>query len=123
MDDFGTGYSSLNYLHAFKFDKLKIDRSFVARLGEAENATMIVRTIIGLAHNLGLLVVAEGVETVMQLEMLRDLKCDQIQGYLLGRPMPMDRPTELIRTRAKALIAGSSLAEITAKVDDLKVGR
>ncbi len=123
MDDFGTGYSSLNYLHAFKFDKLKIDRSFVARLGEAENATMIVRTIIGLAHNLGLLVVAEGVETVMQLEMLRDLKCDQIQGYLLGRPMPMDRPTELIRTRAKALIAGSSLAEITAKVDDLKVGQ
>jgi diguanylate cyclase (GGDEF)-like protein/PAS domain S-box-containing protein len=117
MDDFGTGYSSLSYLDEFRFDKLKIDRSFVTRLGEAENSTMIVRAIIGLAHNLGLLVVAEGVETVAQLRMLRDLKCDQIQGYLLGRPMQMDRPTELITTRAKMLIAGNSSAQNTVKVD------
>ena len=106
MDDFGTGYSSLSYLHEFKFDKLKIDRSFVKRLGEAEDATMIVRTIIGLAHNLGLSVVAEGVETREQLKILRDLQCDQIQGYLIGRPMPMVGPSELINNRARALFVG-----------------
>ena len=104
MDDFGTGYSSLSYLHEFKFDKLKIDRSFVKRLGEAEDATMIVRTIIGLAHNLGLSVVAEGVETRAQLKILRDLECDQIQGYLIGRPMPIVGPTELITNRAKGIV-------------------
>ena len=111
MDDFGTGYSSLSYLHEFKFDKLKIDRSFVKRLGEAEDATMIVRTIIGLAHNLGLSVVAEGVETREQLKILRDLECDQIQGYLIGRPMPMVGPTELINSRTKVLFGKTASAD------------
>ncbi len=111
MDDFGTGYSSLSYLHEFKFDKLKIDRSFVKRLGEAEDARMIIRTIIGLAHNLGLSVVAEGVETREQLKILRDLECDQIQGYLIGRPMPIVGPTELITGRAKVLFAGTASAD------------
>ena len=111
MDDFGTGYSSLSYLNEFKFDKLKIDRSFVKRLGEAEDATMIVRTIIGLAHNLGLSVVAEGVETREQLKILRDLECDQIQGYLIGRPMPIVGPTELITNRARLLFAGTASAD------------
>jgi EAL domain-containing protein (putative c-di-GMP-specific phosphodiesterase class I) len=111
MDDFGTGYSSLSYLNEFKFDKLKIDRSFVKRLGEAEDATMIVRTIIGLAHNLGLSVVAEGVETRAQLKILRDLECDQIQGYLIGRPMPIVGPTELITNRARVLFAGTASAD------------
>ncbi len=91
LDDFGTGYSSLSYLHAFKFDKLKIDRSFIMRLGDGEDATIIVRTIIALAHNLGLSIVAEGVETPFQLALIQDLMCDQVQGYLLGRPAPMDR--------------------------------
>jgi predicted signal transduction protein with EAL and GGDEF domain len=72
---------------------------------------MIIRTIIGLAHNLALLVVAEGVETNQQLMTLRDLKCDQIQGYLVGRPMRMDGPTELIATRARVGFAGSSSVE------------
>jgi diguanylate cyclase (GGDEF)-like protein/PAS domain S-box-containing protein len=103
LDDFGTGYSSLSYLHAFKFDKLKIDRSFIARLGQGEDATIIVRTIIGLAHNLGLSIVAEGVETVQQLELIRDLMCDQVQGYLLGRPKPMDSSIEPTATRTKTL--------------------
>jgi diguanylate cyclase len=111
MDDFGTGYSSLSYLHEFRFDKLKIDRSFVKRLGEAEDATMIIRTIIGLAHNLGLSVVAEGVETREQLKILRDLECDQIQGYLIGRPMPMVGPTQLITNRARVLLAGTASAD------------
>ncbi len=89
LDDFGTGYSSLSYLRSFRFDKLKIDRSFIQGLEHGEEATMIVRTIIGLAHNLGLSIVAEGVETRAQLEVIRDHRCDQMQGYLLGRPKPM----------------------------------
>ena len=116
MDDFGKGYSSLSYLHEFKFDKLKIDRSFVSRLPDAEDAIMIVRTIIGLAHNLGLLVVAEGVETIGQLKILRDLKCDQIQGYLFGRPMQMDGITPLIATRGRMLISNSLSAETGDKI-------
>ncbi len=93
LDDFGTGYSSLSYLRSFRFDKLKIDRSFIQGLEHGEEATMIVRTIIGLAHNLGLSIVAEGVETRAQMEVIRDHRCDQMQGYLLGRPQPMgDRP-------------------------------
>lgn len=106
LDDFGTGYSSLSYLHSFRFDKLKIDRSFVSRLEDDGDATMIVRTIIGLAHNLGLEIVAEGVETPAQLAMIRDNLCDQAQGYLLGRPMPMDEPTELMIMRARSLVGG-----------------
>ena len=101
LDDFGTGYSSLSYLRSFTFDKLKIDKSFIHGLGHSEEATMIVRTIIGLAHNLGLSIVAEGVETSVQLAMIRDHMCDQVQGYLLGRPMPMDSSTELTAARAK----------------------
>ncbi len=89
LDDFGTGYSSLSYLRSFRFDKLKIDRSFIQGLEHGEEATMIVRTIIGLARNLGLSIVAEGVETMAQLEVVRDHRCDQMQGYLLGRPRPM----------------------------------
>ena len=117
LDDFGTGYSSLSYLHAFKFDKLKIDRSFVARLGEAEDALIIVRTIIGLAHNLGLSIVAEGVETAQQLEMVRGLMCDHAQGYLLGRPMPMAGRSEPTAARPRGRInAGSKVDTQLAKL-------
>ena len=122
LDDFGTGYSSLSYLHAFKFDKLKIDRSFIMRLGEAEDATIIVRAIIGLAHSLGLLVVAEGVETPQQLAAVRELMCDQVQGYLLGRPMRMDGSTELMAARARLPVIGRAqrpdLAEVHAGSHD-----
>lgn len=107
LDDFGTGYSSLSYLHAFKFDKLKIDRSFITRLGEAEDAAIIVRTIVGLAHSLGLLIAAEGVETTEQFGLLRDFLCDQAQGYLLGRPMPVAVSSEMMRARAEALFTDS----------------
>ena len=101
MDDFGTGYSSLGYLHEFKFDKLKIDRSFVKRFGQTEDATFIVSAIIDLARKLGLTIVAEGVETVQQLNALRDLGCDQIQGYLIARPIQMDSPAELLAACAR----------------------
>ena len=105
LDDFGTGYSSLSYLRSFRFDKLKIDRSFIQGLEHGEEATMIVRTIIGLAHNLGLSIVAEGVETEAQLEVIRGHRCDQMQGYLLGRPKPMGEPAGRARTATPRLEA------------------
>lgn len=87
IDDFGTGYSSLGYLHRFPLDTLKIDQSFVGRIGEAAENIEIVRTIVSLADNMGMDVVAEGVETLSQLAQLRKLKCQYGQGYLFSRPV------------------------------------
>lgn len=91
LDDFGTGYSSLSYLSRYPFDVIKIDRSFVSALGEEETANAIVRTIIELGNGLGMRVVAEGVETVGQAGYLCAAGCDELQGYLLGRPLPVNR--------------------------------
>jgi EAL domain-containing protein (putative c-di-GMP-specific phosphodiesterase class I) len=88
IDDFGTGYSSLGYLRMFPLDHLKLDRSFVEEIGEDTDGSVICDATIGLAHNLGLKVVAEGVETVEQLEYLRSRGCDLVQGYLYSRPVP-----------------------------------
>ncbi len=90
IDDFGTGYSSLSYLHRFPVNTLKIDRSFVGRIGEAAENIEIVRTVISLAENMGMEVVAEGVETLSQLTQLRKLKCQYGQGYLFSRPVDAD---------------------------------
>jgi diguanylate cyclase (GGDEF)-like protein len=87
IDDFGTGYSSLGYLHRFPVNTLKIDRSFVGRIGEAAENIEIVRTIVSLAENMGMEVVAEGVETLSQLTQLRKLNCRFGQGYLFSRPV------------------------------------
>ena len=87
IDDFGTGYSSLGYLHRFPVTTLKIDRSFVGRIGEAAENIEIVRTIMSLAENMGMEVVAEGVETLSQLAQLRKLNCQYGQGYLFSRPV------------------------------------
>jgi diguanylate cyclase (GGDEF)-like protein len=87
IDDFGTGYSSLSYLHRFPVNTLKIDRSFVGRIGEAAENIEIVRTVISLAENMGMEVVAEGIETLSQLAQLRKLKCQYGQGYLFSRPV------------------------------------
>ena len=89
IDDFGTGYSSLAYLKRLPVDELKIDQSFVRNMQSDRDDEMIVRSTIDLAHNLGIVVVAEGVETAEAWNLLRELKCDQAQGFYMGRPMPV----------------------------------
>jgi EAL domain-containing protein (putative c-di-GMP-specific phosphodiesterase class I) len=88
IDDFGTGYSSLSYLKRFPAQTVKIDRSFISGLPTDRDDTAITQAVIAMAHSLGLRVVAEGVETADQLGLLRRLHCDEVQGYLLGRPVP-----------------------------------
>jgi diguanylate cyclase (GGDEF)-like protein/PAS domain S-box-containing protein len=90
LDDFGTGYASLNHLRSFPFEKLKIDQSFVQHLGADHKALSLVKTILALAANLDLTAVAEGVETDQQLEILRGLRCGEVQGFLFGRAMPRE---------------------------------
>lgn len=100
IDDFGTGYSSLAYLKDFPVNQIKIDRSFVMHLPGNSKDASIVTAVIGLAHGLGMEVIAEGVETKEQLEFLRSAKCDRVQGYLLGRPAPPDEFARLLRERS-----------------------
>jgi len=89
MDDFGSGYSSLSYLQAFPFDKIKIDRAFVMNLGRNPQSAAIVRAVIGLGHGLEMSIVAEGVETQEQLSFLAEQGCDAVQGYFIGKPLPI----------------------------------
>jgi diguanylate cyclase (GGDEF)-like protein len=97
IDDFGTGYSSLSYLHRFPMDTLKVDRSFVMEM-EAPNGTAeLVKTIIALGHNLGMNVVAEGIETIGQSQQLQNLHCEYGQGYLFAKPLPAEAATDLIK--------------------------
>jgi diguanylate cyclase (GGDEF)-like protein/PAS domain S-box-containing protein len=97
LDDFGTGYSSLSYLKNLPLNKLKLDQSFVNSLARQSTNEAISKAIIGLAHSLNLQVIAEGVETVDQLELLRSLRCDEVQGYLFSRPMPAEEMTRLVK--------------------------
>ncbi|MCC5981590.1 MAG: EAL domain-containing protein, partial [Oceanicaulis sp.] len=90
LDDFGTGYSSLDTLRAFPFDKIKMDKSFTDELKTDQRSLAVVRAVLALAKSLGIPVLAEGIETVEQLELLRLEHCDEGQGYLLGRPAPKD---------------------------------
>ena len=96
IDDFGTGYSSLVYLQRFDADALKIDRSFVARMLTHEGSAELVRTMVGMAHNLGMEVVAEGVESPAQLARLRALGCRYVQGFLFSRPVPAAEAERLL---------------------------
>ena len=89
LDDFGTGYSSLSYLQSFPLDRIKIDRTFISNLGRTERSLAIVRAVIGLAHGLGVPVLAEGVETNDQLAAAIKEGRDEVQGYLIGRPQPI----------------------------------
>jgi EAL domain-containing protein (putative c-di-GMP-specific phosphodiesterase class I) len=88
LDDFGTGYSSLSTLNTFPFDKIKLDRSFIEKVGQNVQSLAIVRAVMALGKSLGVPVLAEGIETEEQLALLRAEACDEAQGFLLGRPMP-----------------------------------
>jgi len=96
MDDFGSGYSSLSYLQAFPFDKIKIDRAFIINLGRNPQSAAIVRAVIDLGHGLEMSIIAEGVETVEQLTFLAKEGCDGVQGYLLGKPLPIGKYADLV---------------------------
>jgi len=96
MDDFGSGYSSLSYLQAFPFDKIKIDRAFVMNLGRNPQSAAIIRAVIGLGHGLEMSIVAEGVETQEQLSFLADQGCDAVQGYFIGKPLPIGQYAALV---------------------------
>ena len=96
MDDFGSGYSSLSYLQAFPFDKIKIDRAFVMNLGRNPQSAAIVRAVIGLGHGLEMSIVAEGVETQEQLNFLAEQGCDAVQGYFIGKPLPIGQYAALV---------------------------
>lgn len=98
IDDFGTGYSSLAYLQRFPVDTMKIDRSFVSRIGNDTESVEIIRTIIALAHNLNMKVTAEGIETAEQLQQLQELQCENAQGFFLSRPLDCAAATEILRS-------------------------
>ena len=104
IDDFGTGYSSLSYLHRFPVDVLKIDRSFVSRMGLGDGNFEIVQTIIQLAHNLGMEVTAEGVETAEQMDQLRALRCEYGQGYYFSPAVDAERAQQMIAAASTVVI-------------------
>jgi EAL domain-containing protein (putative c-di-GMP-specific phosphodiesterase class I) len=102
VDDFGTGYSSMSCLHRFPLDKLKIDRSFISALTSSSEAAAVVQGIICLAHGLRLKVIAEGVETLEQMQFLRSYGCDQLQGFYLSPPLPAPAYEELVRAELES---------------------
>jgi EAL domain-containing protein (putative c-di-GMP-specific phosphodiesterase class I) len=112
MDDFGTGYSSLSYLRSFPFDKIKIDQSFVRDLPHEQDARAIIKAMASIGASLGMSITAEGVETQAQLDELRLQGCDQIQGYLISRP---------VSAEAVAALLGSIRPEKQAPRSVLKV--
>ena len=112
IDDYGTGYSSLAYLRRLPLDELKIDKSFVMGMVRDASDTVIVRSTIELAHNMGLVVVAEGVEDDAALDQLRTFGCDAVQGYFLSRPMAA--------TEIPAWMRGSAWTRVTSDVVGLR---
>ena len=108
IDDFGTGYSSLSYLQRLPIDNLKIDRCFVEDMQRPDSTQPLVQAVVGLAHSMRMTATAEGVETESELAVLHALGCDEVQGYLLGRPRPPRQAEAFLRTRAAHLLSGSS---------------
>ena len=123
LDDFGTGYSSLVHLRRLPVSELKIDRSFVARLAVDNEDAEIVRCTVDLAHSLGLLVVAEGVEDDETWERLRDLGCDAVQGWLVAAAMPPEETTAWLRARGAGLAAPAAAAHAGRRGAALRRGR
>ncbi len=110
LDDFGTGYAGLGYLQIFPFDKLKIDQSFIRRIARSGHAAAIVRSVVSLAHELDLVVCAEGVETKDQLQLLLAEGCDVVQGYFSGQPMPASQLQQLIQRQSSVVAAPRAAA-------------
>lgn len=106
IDDFGTGYSSLSRLQSFRVDTLKIDRVFISRMDSDQETHEVVRTIVTLAHNLGLNVIAEGVETKVQMDMLRHVGCERAQGYLFSKPADQQAIGNLLATSRAGIVPG-----------------
>jgi EAL domain-containing protein (putative c-di-GMP-specific phosphodiesterase class I) len=114
IDDFGTGYSCLSYLPTLPFDALKIDRSFVMQMETSPESKAMVHSLVGLAHNIGMRVIVEGVENRQQMEMIGKIGCNEVQGYLMGRPTPdparllgtlMEMPAEREATMSEMQVA------------------
>jgi len=110
LDDFGTGYSSLSYLQRFPFDKIKIDRSFIWEMEKNPDSMSIVRAVIALGRSLRITVTAEGVETPTQLALLQSEQCDQVQGFLIGKPLPRAEASALL-ANPEALLGKSRAAQ------------
>jgi EAL domain-containing protein (putative c-di-GMP-specific phosphodiesterase class I) len=110
LDDFGTGYSSLNYLRRFPFDCLKIDRSFITDVAIDPSAAAVTTSIVAIAHSLGLHAVAEGVETVEQLNFLMRNGCDSYQGYYFSKAIPAEAIADMLRKNALPLTPAFSAA-------------
>lgn len=117
VDDFGTGYSSLRHLHQLPIQTLKIDKSFVERLSEPNGTAALVQAIVSLAHNLGLQVVAEGVESQEQMDSLLAMDCDVMQGYLFARPQPAGAIPELVRTGPPAGLWKTGISAVPVETD------
>ncbi|WP_271274205.1 EAL domain-containing protein [Aliamphritea hakodatensis] len=116
IDDFGTGYSSLNYLHQLPVDTLKIDRSFVTGLGQNHEAFELVKNIIHLSHDMGKRVVAEGVETREQLDILTGLQCDEIQGFFFSPPVSADSFRELLENQPLIMLDVTTEGAVPARI-------
>jgi len=97
IDDFGTGYSSLSYLHYFPIDTLKIDQSFIRSMSRDPSSKVLVKSIIGLAHNMGIKVIAEGIETQQEAISLKELGCEECQGYWFAKPMPLEDTLKFVK--------------------------
>ncbi len=114
MDDFGTGYSSLSYLRSFPFDKIKIDQTFVRDILKDSDALAIIKAVLDLGASLGIVTTAEGVETVEQLNALRDQGCAEIQGYFISRPAPASELARMLNVEARDLRAPAGREAVLA---------
>ena len=110
LDDFGTGYSSLNYLHKYAVDKIKIDRSFVQNLDSDKASDAIVQAMVDLARAMRVDVTAEGVETAAQRDFLQSIGCNELQGFLLSRPLKPEQIDAILGTPAMSVQAVASAA-------------
>ena len=120
LDDFGTGYSSLRHLQALPFSQLKIDRSFIETMTGKRESRKIVAAVVGLGHSLGMITVAEGVETEEQADMLLWLGCDLGQGWLYGRPLPAERIPDMLAAAPRALSTRLSTREEEERIPSLE---